>query len=375
MMKLGSIAAVALSLVARRASGAYTPEEVDLPSPEELFPDVKCPLRCEDLFGKLEDGPSGKTQSVRLQVRGEPKSGTGMIAEWSWGALAHKCLYLQRLYGLQSCRVVWKNDRDNANFRVETHSIIFEPELAAKDKSKPCTCTGVKKVDITLSAGRKHMLPVDPTCRWFHARGITKKGFRACEPPDGGPVENHPQLWACVQESMCDLTDDSLQIAVLRDPRAVTVSSYFQLARQKSPMLDKEKVESVDFFFINHLDSIAQWISLRYVLFTQIMPERSEVFWYEDAVADPIEWHGRYYNFVGLRPPPRVIHHASAIATKGGSILGFPAKGLDYHPDGEEQAPTRTFRDELGAESLAMMDDVLRKWLPPIILRRLRLID
>ena len=219
------------------------------------------------------------------------------------------------------------------------------------------------------------MLPVDPSCRWFHARGITKKDFRACEPPDGESVENQPQLWACVQESMCDLTDDSLQIAVLRDPRAVTVSSYFQLARQKSPMLVKEQIESVDHFFVNHLDAITQWISLRYLLFTQLASERSEVFWYEDAVADPIEWHGRYFTFVGLRPPPLVVHHTAAIATQGGSILGFPAKGLDYHPDGEEQAPSRTFRDELNNSSLAIMDDVLRKWLPPIILRRFRLIE
>ena len=150
------------------------------------------------------------------------------------------------------------------------------------------------------------MLPVDPSCRWFHTRGITKKGFRVCEPRDGSPVETYPQLWSCVQESMCNITDSSLQIAVLRDPRAVTVSSYFQLLRQKSPMLVKERIKSVDHFFINHLDPIVQWISLRYQLFTQIAPERAEVFWYEDAIADPIEWHGRYYNFVGLRPPPRI---------------------------------------------------------------------
>lgn len=219
------------------------------------------------------------------------------------------------------------------------------------------------------------MLPVDASCRWFHSRGITKKVGRMCDPPDDTPVENYPQLWTCVKESRCQITDDSLQIAVLRDPRAVTVSSYFHVVRQKMTMLSAENITSVDQFFVSRLDPITQWISLRYLLFTQIAPDISEVFWYADALADPLEWHGRFYTFVGLQLPDLVVHHAADIATQGGEILGFPSKGLDYHPNGGEQTSTRTFRDELTDESLAMMDDVLRKWLPPIILRRLQIFD
>lgn len=81
MMKLGRIAIVGVSLlvVCRGSNAAKNLENITLPSPEELFSDVECPLDCEDLFRKLEDGPQGKTKSVRLQVRGEPKSGTGVM--------------------------------------------------------------------------------------------------------------------------------------------------------------------------------------------------------------------------------------------------------------------------------------------------------
>ncbi|CAN0161921.1 unnamed protein product [Ascophyllum nodosum] len=175
-MKLVRIIAHAISLSAYVASGTPSTSEVELPSPTELFPDAECPTNCEDLFSKLQDGPDGrKTQSVRLQVRGEPKSGTGMTQEWSWGALAHSCLYLQRLYGRESCRILWRNETDSTHhFRLETHSILFEPDLAAHDTSKLCTCDSVEKVNIEFSAGRKHM-PVDPSCRWFTPAASPKR--------------------------------------------------------------------------------------------------------------------------------------------------------------------------------------------------------
>lgn len=68
-----------------------------------------------------------------------------MTGEWSWGALAHMCLYLQHLYGEESCRIVWKNETSSHKFRLETHSIIFEPDLAVNDEKKPCTCSTIKK--------------------------------------------------------------------------------------------------------------------------------------------------------------------------------------------------------------------------------------
>lgn len=67
-----------------------------------------CPP-CEMLFSKLErTGKNGKlTQDVRVQERGEPKSGTGIIYSWTTAALINTYDYLQGLFGeeapLQLC--------------------------------------------------------------------------------------------------------------------------------------------------------------------------------------------------------------------------------------------------------------------------------
>ena len=65
--------------------------------PEEIT--VICPP-CELFFSKLEKtGTDGKlAQDVRVQERGEPKSGTGMLYFWGRAALIRACGYLQELY-------------------------------------------------------------------------------------------------------------------------------------------------------------------------------------------------------------------------------------------------------------------------------------
>lgn len=186
-------------------------------------------------------------------------------------------------------------------------------------------------------------------------------------------------LWKCVEDADCSFDDDRLQMAVLRDPRAVTVSAYFQLLRQESPRIDEERqtFQSVDTFFQIHLKFVCMWISIRYLLFTVFMADRSAVFWYDEAVADPVDWHRRYLAFVGVHVPADEVVGMARSAGGGGSILGYPSKGIDAHPGGVDEAATsaRTFRDELSGESLAMMDDVLRQWLPPVILARLDLVS
>lgn len=64
-----------------------------------------CPP-CEFFFRKLkknEDGTGKLSQNIRVQERGEPKSGTGMMYDWATGALDQTCNYLQRLYGEATC--------------------------------------------------------------------------------------------------------------------------------------------------------------------------------------------------------------------------------------------------------------------------------
>ena len=62
--------------------------------------DETCPP-CELLFRRLErPGKEGKMiQDVKVQLRGEPMSGTGMPRDWATGALGHICDYLKRLFG------------------------------------------------------------------------------------------------------------------------------------------------------------------------------------------------------------------------------------------------------------------------------------
>lgn len=101
-----------------------------------------CPAHCQSLFGKLEDGQigsRGRVQHVEVQERGEPKSGTGFMYEWATGALGHSCVYLQRAYGMGSCRIEW----DFAN-----RTLIFEPHVAMSESSTPpCHCDGIDRCE------------------------------------------------------------------------------------------------------------------------------------------------------------------------------------------------------------------------------------
>ena len=65
-----------------------------------------CPP-CENFFRKLEKTKeNGKlTQVVRVQERGEPKSGTGILFDWSTGALVATCEHLKRFYGETTYRM------------------------------------------------------------------------------------------------------------------------------------------------------------------------------------------------------------------------------------------------------------------------------
>ncbi len=178
-------------------------------------------------------------------------------------------------------------------------------------------------------------------------------------------------LWKCIQEAGCPIDDDRLQFCVFRDPRAVTVSTYFHVIRNHRKGF--EGLASVDDFFQMYLGRISMWVSARYFFFAHMLARQSELFWYADHQADPFEWHVRYLALAGLNLPLDEVMNMVRIATGKNisSVLGYPAKGIDKHPGGLQTRSNRNFRDELSSESLLMMDDVLRTWLPPLILRRL----
>ena len=62
-----------------------------------------CPP-CELLLSKLgRTGSNGKlAQDIRVQERGEPKSGTSVSYYWASASLIHACDYLQELFGKET---------------------------------------------------------------------------------------------------------------------------------------------------------------------------------------------------------------------------------------------------------------------------------
>lgn len=130
-----------------RATSVAASENLQVFQPSDWDPlkSEECPTNCEALFGKLEDGGRGgrgKVQHVEVQERGEPKSGTGVMYEWATGAIAHSCIYLQRAYGKESCRIEWT---------FSNRTLIFEPHLAVnKETTPPCQCSTVDRCERKL---------------------------------------------------------------------------------------------------------------------------------------------------------------------------------------------------------------------------------
>lgn len=189
--------------------------------------------------------------------------------------------------------------------------------------------------------------------------------FPSTEPPDAMNVlcavsgTFQDDLWQCMEESRCTFDDEELQLAVLRDPRAVTVSAYFH--KKKIHPLAEASLPTIDAYFQTHLAITCMWTTVRYVLFAVILAPRSDLFFFEELLMDQVDWHARLFSFFGLNLPFEVISGVAARGETKGSI--------NEHPGGDN-ASNRTFRDELTADSLQMMDDVLRTWLPAVLLRR-----
>ncbi|CAN0125698.1 unnamed protein product [Scytosiphon promiscuus] len=113
------------------------------------------------------------------------------------------------------------------------------------------------------------------------------------------------------------------------------------------------------------LPQVCHLTTLRHILFSGMMPDRSEIFWYDDALRDPFDWHFRWMSLAGLYLPRPWV---DSIAASAG--IGAWATEANPHPGGEEASPNRTWRDEVSPEILDDMDDILRTWLPGVLLAR-----
>lgn len=330
-------------------------------------------IPCDVLFSELRSTDSGRrVQEVQMQLRGEPKSGTGFIHQWASGMLYHACEFLQRSFGKDTCRMAWESEDPEEPTTYTNRSLIFEPELGGADA--PCSCLDVDRVTISVSKRNKHTLPVDPSCSWWRPNAIV--GHRSndrygCKDFKGSVVSNYSDLVGCIQEAACEITDDRLQLVILRDPRAIAVSSYFYRRNGRVISADTTLEEYVP----QILPGICKWISIRYVLFSGLLLEKSTIFWYNDSVARPIAWHRRFSDSVGLHLPATVVDEAIDAALRG--EFAFHSKGMDMHSESSKEAIVtgRTWEDEIRGnhDLLAELDATLRVWLPPVLLAKLGL--
>ena len=196
-----------------------------------------------------------------------------------------------------------------------------------------------------------------------------KSGGRSRDPPctfaDGTAVNNNDDLWRCMHEANCEITDDWIQMAVFRDPRPATVSSFYHVQVHAN-----RDVGNLHDFVTRELPISCQWLTIRYILFTGILAHQSMDFWYNDALDDPLGWHFHWLNSVGLQLPFHIVEGMTQAALA--DDLGFHHKDVDVHPgEAVETVPgMRRFEDEVSPETAAIAEDVLRTWLHPVLLER-----
>ncbi|CAN0301614.1 unnamed protein product, partial [Ectocarpus sp. 6 AP-2014] len=317
-----------------------------------------CPP-CEGLFKNLEEAPDGKLmQKSQLQLRGEPKSGTGFMLDWAIGILQLTCKHLQAMYGLKSCRAEFTGEGK------KVFTMTFQPSLAAT--SAFCLCERIKRVEISATSKGKHSFPVSESCPWWHSYGLPAPN-EGCWNAGGRPVENSFDLWTCMEESSCEFADGWLQFAAIRDPRAVAVSTYFHVQRfsnlhPKHPALHL----SLDQTVLMILPQVCHLTALRHILFEGLLSGRSELFWYEQAVEDPLDWHYRWASLAGLMLPPSWI-----VGMVAKVVDGPGARKFNPHPGGGEISANRTWKNEVSPGIHQEMDSILRTWLPGVLLTRL----
>ena len=194
-----------------------------------------------------------------------------------------------------------------------------------------------------------------------------------CSFDDGSPVKNYDDLRRCVHEAACPTDDGWHQMAIFRDPRPVTVSAFYHLLRNDRQL---SYSGTVDDFVAALLPVTTQWVAVRHILFEQIIDDQATSFWYRDAMEDPMQWHNRWLQIIGLQLPIEIVQIMVDAAVAGD--FGVGGKGFDIHPGSEtvdEQAETevKKFENEVSPPLLAIADDILRQWLPDVLLRRLEL--
>ena len=225
------------------------------------------------------------------------------------------------------------------------------------------------RVSITTAQNGKHRLPVNDSCAFSHVNNIgygkhEAEGYARKQPctfADGTPVTNHDDLWRCMREADCGITDDWIQMAVLRDPRPAIVSTFYHILVHTT-----KRPRDLEAFVIRELPIICQLLAIRFILFAGILAHRSIEFWYADAMDDPLGWHYHWLHSVGLQLLFHVVDAMAQAAAAGNDSLidTHPGEATTTHPG------VRQFEDEVSPELREIANDTLRVWVPPVLLER-----
>lgn len=104
----------------------------------------------------------------------------------------------------------------------------------------------------------------------------------------------------------------------MRDPRAVAVSSYYHIRQHPDSYLTNYAQDhSLDDAVLHSLPYVCQWIALRHILFGGLLADSSEIFWYDDALEHPQDWHYRWSYIAGLILPKSLMGEITALAGQG----------------------------------------------------------
>lgn len=60
------------------------------------------------------------------------------------------------------------------------------------------------RVEISVTDGLKHTLPVNQTCVWQHLQGLAIHDV-GCFSADGGAAKNYFDIWLCMEQAACTI--------------------------------------------------------------------------------------------------------------------------------------------------------------------------
>lgn len=143
-----------------------------------LANDSECPS-CASLFTRLttSDVDGRKSQRVDVQVRGEPKSGTGFQYSWARSAVLLSCEYLKHNFGEESCTTTWTRDEhpEREDMAPTNLTLVFEPSLASSEAA--CPCPGIRRWEKALCIQASDEVEDMYEFVLYHGRAVVLEGL------------------------------------------------------------------------------------------------------------------------------------------------------------------------------------------------------